>query len=129
GALEHNPDLLADPQTPQVAVDEIGQDRRTFFQRDIADRIRAACRFAHQTETIDLALARTFLPHRLVGETERTDAARKIMRLTACRATLDQKLAFGGLLPEFCRLGIALRSRVFRGVSHYARSRMQVEAA
>src|SRR5580704_5626743 len=83
GWLEHDLDLLADLQALHVAVDEIGQQRRAFTERDVTDRVRAGCGFAHQAESVDLALARAFFPYRLVGETERTDRARKIMRLAA----------------------------------------------
>jgi hypothetical protein len=40
GRLEHHLDLLADLQFLQVAIDDIGLQRRTFLQRDVGDRIR-----------------------------------------------------------------------------------------
>src|SRR3984957_6112764 len=129
GGLEHHLHLLADLQSAHVAVDEIGQQRRALLQRDVADRIRSARGFAHQAESIDLALTRAFFPHRLVGETKRTDRARKIVRLAAGGAALDQEFALGGGIPERLRLGVALRGRISGFVGHHTRSRMQVEAA
>src|SRR5450432_2606043 len=129
GRLEHHLDLLADPELVHVAVDKIGQQRRTFLQRDITDRIRPGCRFAHQAEGVDLALARALFPHRLVGKTKRTDRARKIMRLAAGGAALDQELALRSCVPERFCLRIALRRRVSWFVGHHTRSSMQVEAA
>src|SRR5665213_1020652 len=129
GRLEHHFHLLADLQRVHVAVDEIGQQRRAFLQRDVADRVRPRRGFAHPAEGVDLALARAFLPHRLVGEAERTDRAREIMRLAQGGAALDQEFALRRGIPERLCLGIALRSRVFRFVGHHARSRLQVDAA
>src|SRR4030081_2403145 len=129
GRFEHHLDLLADPQLVHVAVDEIGQQRGTFLQCHVTHRVRPCRGFAHQAEGIDLALARAFFPHRLVGEAERAQRARKVMRFAAGGAALDQELALGGSIPERLGLGIALWCRVFRFIGHYTRSRMQVEAA
>src|SRR3984957_5140817 len=129
GGLEHHFHLLADLQLVHVAIDEIGQQRRALLQRDVADRVRPRGGLAHQAEAVDLALARAFLPHRLVGEAERADRARKIMRFAAGGAALDQELALYRLLPEMPGFGIALRRRVFDFRVHHTRSRMQVDAA
>src|SRR4051794_36030817 len=129
GWLEHHLDLLTDLQRIDVAVDKIGLQRRSFLQRDIADRIRPGGRFAHQAEGVDRPLPRAFLPHRLVGKTERTDRAREIMRLAARGAALDQEFALLRRIPERRRFRIALRRGVFRFAVHYTRSRMHVEAA
>src|SRR5437868_1684984 len=80
-------------------------------------------------EGVDRALARRLLPHRLVGETERADRAREIMRLVAGGAPLDHELAGLGRFPERRGLRIAFRLRIFLCVCHHTRSRMQVEAA
>src|SRR6202035_3170438 len=90
---------------------------------------RAGSRLAHQAEGVDLRLARTFLPHGLVGEAERTDRAREIMRFAARGAALEHQLALGGLFPEMRGLGIGHRLGIFHGISHHTRSRMQVDAA
>src|SRR5260370_883860 len=52
GRFEHHFDLLADPQSVHVAVDEIGQQRRTFLQCDVTDRVRPCRGFAHQAESV-----------------------------------------------------------------------------
>src|ERR1700722_8071357 len=129
GGLEHHLHLLADLQLVHVAVDEIGQQRRALLQRDIADRVRSRRGLAHQAEAVDLALARAFPPPRLVGEAERADRARKIMRFAAGGAAFYQQLALDGLLPEMPGLGSALRRRVFDFRVHHTRSRMQGDAA
>src|SRR5271166_2969824 len=56
GRLEHDLYLLADLQFVDVAVDEVGLQRRTFLQRDIADRVRPGRRFTHQAEGVDRPL-------------------------------------------------------------------------
>src|SRR5581483_10403705 len=129
GRLEHHLHLLADLQAVDVAVDDVGLQRRSFLQRDIGDRERASRRFPHQTEGVDRRLARTLLPHRLVGEAERADRAREIMRLAAGGAALDHELALPGRFPERRGLGIGLGRPEFLRISHHTRSRMQVEAA
>src|SRR3984893_9483256 len=128
GGFAQQFDLLADLQLGHVAVDEVGQQRWTFLQRDVSDRVRPARGLAHQAESIDLTLARAFFPHRLVGEAERAQRARKVMRVSAGGATLDEELAFDRLLPKLLCLRIALRRRIFHCAVHHTRSRMQVDA-
>src|SRR6185437_6889190 len=102
---------------------------RTFLQGDISDRERTARGFSHQAESVDRGFAGTLFPHRLVGVAERADRARKVMRLAAGGAALDHELALLGRFPERGGFGIARGRRIFLGVSHHTRSRMQVEAA
>src|SRR4051794_34134272 len=129
GRLEHHFYLLSDLQRAQIAIDKIGLQRGAFLQRDVADRVRPACRFTHQAERIDRALAGSLLPHRLVGKAERTDRTGKIMRLAAGSAALDQEFSLLCGFPERRGFGVALRRRIFFCFSHYTRSRMAVEAA
>src|SRR5260370_13970721 len=129
GRLEHHLHLLADLELVQFAVDDVGLQRRAFLQGDVGDRERPGGGFPHQAEGVDRGFARTLFPHRLVGEAEGADRAREVMRLAAGGAALEQQLALLGGVPELGGFGIALRRRVFLGVLHYARSRMEVEAA
>src|SRR6202012_686708 len=129
GRLEHHLHLLADPDLVELAINDIGLQRRAFLQLDIGDRKRTRRRFPHQAEGVDLGLARGLFPHGLVGEAERADRARKIMRLAAGGAALDHELAGLGRFPERRGLGIAFRLRIFLGFGHHTRSKMQVEAA
>src|SRR6185436_15050328 len=85
--------------------------------------------FAHQAEGVDRGLARAFFPHRFVGEAERANRAREVMRLAASRTALDQEFALLGRLPELRGFGIGDRRWIFFHFSHHTRSRMQVEAA
>src|SRR5882762_5620184 len=129
GWLEHHLHLLADLQLFQIAVDDVGLQRRAFLQRDVSNRVRTGRRFAHQTVGVDRGFTRTLLPHRLVGEAERADRAREVVRLAAGRAALDHELALGCRIPERLGLGIGHRGRISFHFNHHTRSRMQVEAA
>src|SRR6266702_3154317 len=129
GRLEHHFHLLADLQRRQIAIDEIGLERRAFLQRDVADRVRTCRRLPHQAVGVDRPLARTLLPHRLVGVAERADRAREVVRLAACRAALDHELALLGRFPERGGLRIGHGGRILLGFAHHTRSRIAVEAA
>src|SRR6267142_6865483 len=93
GWLEHHLHLLADLQLFQIAVDDVGLQRRAFLQRDVSNRVRTGRRFAHQAVGVDRGFTRTLLPHRLVGEAEWADRAREVVRLAAGGAALDHELA------------------------------------
>src|SRR5262249_59083 len=129
GRLPDQLHLLADLELLRFAIDDIGLHRHTLLQRDVGNHVGASRRLSHVAEGVDGPLTRTLLPHGLVGEAERTDRAWEIMRLAAGDAAFDHELAGLRRFPERRGLGIGHRCRIFLRVSHYTRSRMQVEAA
>src|SRR4029079_8177996 len=78
--LEDDGDRLADAQLVEIAIDDVGQHRRSFGERHMGDRI-GLLDALHHAEGVDRPLPGSLAPLDLVAGAERTDGARIPVRL------------------------------------------------
>lgn len=125
--FERDDDIIADGKRVEVALDNVGEHRRAFVQRDISDgeRRRGA---AHDGPGIDLPLAGGLDPLGVERPAMRALGARIDMGLAAGAARLDHQLSCARAFPV--GLGLSIDRGMVHGFAHgHSLSRMTVDAA
>src|SRR6476646_1649258 len=105
GLLEDDGDRLADAQLVEIAIDDVGQHRRSFGKSHVSDGI-GLLDALHHAEGVDRPLPGSLAPLDLIACAERTDDARIPVRLAAGRAEGDQEPALARRVPERLGLGV-----------------------
>ena len=117
GVLEHDADRLADMQSVEVAVDDVGHHRRPLGEGHIGDDVRLLGA-PHHAERVDRAAARGVAPDDLAAAAERADRARIPMRPPAGGAGRHDEAPLPRRIPESLRLDADRRRGDFSTVRH-----------